>query len=188
MKRKKQILLYLLLMATCVGGYMKLFDYRLTPHQYFAAEEKYQHVGPSEEILLEGEGAEGTYFILGKWGQNLNYCVMERHMGIFWGSRSGGHYVFPEDDRLRLPPLWGEYQSDMDVLYGICQVDGVTQVQYTLSRLENNEVYYEGTLPVREDGYFYGNHILEEYQKNQYGISSMIGTDAQGNVLAEYTW
>ena len=78
MKRKKQILLYLLLMAICVGGYMKLFDYRLTPHQYFAAEEKYQHVGPSEEILLEGEGAEGTYFILGKWGQNLNYCVMER--------------------------------------------------------------------------------------------------------------
>lgn len=67
MKRKKQILLYLLLMAICVGGSMKLFDYRLTPHQYFAAEEKYQHVGPSEEILLEGEGAEGTYFILGKW-------------------------------------------------------------------------------------------------------------------------
>ena len=41
---------------------------------------------------------------------------------------------------------------------------------------------------MREDGYFYGNHILEEYQKNQYGVSSMIGTDAQGNVLAEYTW
>ena len=89
---------------------------------------------------------------------------------------------------VKLTSLWAEYQSDMDVLYGICQVDGVTQVQYTLSRLENNEVYYEGTLPVREDGYFYGNHILEEYQKNQYGISSMMGTDAQGNVLAEYTW
>ena len=52
MKRKKQIIIYLLLTVLCVGSYMWLNDLRWSPKSYFAASQKMDHVGPVDEICL----------------------------------------------------------------------------------------------------------------------------------------
>ena len=84
MKRKKQIIIYLLLTVFCVGSYMWLNDLRWSPKSYFAASQKMDHVGPVDEILAELDCGDGRYAILGRAGENLYYCSMKRTKGFFW--------------------------------------------------------------------------------------------------------
>ena len=53
MKRKKQIIIYLLLIVVCLESYMWLNHLQWSPKAVFAASQRMDNVGPVDEILTE---------------------------------------------------------------------------------------------------------------------------------------
>lgn len=182
MKRKKQIIIYLLLTVLCVGSYMWLNDLRLSPKSFFAASQKMDHVGPVDEILAELDCGDGRYAILGRDGENLYYCMMEQVKGVFW--KGTGREYFARDyleeyDQIIL----ARYYWNRDFLFGICREPGTKEVSFQLADPEGNFLM-EGKLPVREDGIFYGSNIRGAILDESAHPRHLRALDAEGNVIA----
>ncbi len=91
MKRKKQIIIYLLLIIVCLESYMWLNYLQWSPKAVFSVSQRMDNVGPVDEILTEVDCGDGKKAILGREGENLYFCTMQRTKGIFW-RRSGAEY------------------------------------------------------------------------------------------------
>lgn len=184
MKRKKQIVLYLLLMAVCVWGYLWLHDLRLSPESYFRASERMDHVGPCEEILAEADCGDGKYLMLGRNGEDLYYCMMERRRGVFWTGAGREYFTrsyLEEYDQ----KIMARYYWTHDFLFGICTEEDAVEVSFRLEDGEEN-VLLEGTLPVREDGIFFGGNIRGVMSEEAVYPATLIATDQDGNIVAKY--
>lgn len=184
MKRKKQIIIYLLLMVLCVGGYMWINGLWWSPKAVFAASQKMNHVGPMDEILTEVDYGDGKYAILGKDGENLYFCMMEQTKGIFW-RRVGAEYFtrayLEQYDQIIL----GRYYESWDFVFGICRESGAKEVSFQIKQGEEEAVLLEGKLPVRKDGIFFGQ--IEGkflHGKSYLYIDHLRALDAKGNVIA----
>lgn len=182
MKRKKQIIIYLLLTVLCVGSYMWLNDLRWSPKSYFAASQKMDHVGPVDEILAELDCGDGRYAILGRAGENLYYCGMKRTKGFFWEGTGREYFTrayLEEYDQIIL----ARYYWNRDFLFGICREPDAKEVSFQLVDSEGNFLM-EGKLPVREDGIFFGANIrgaILDESAQPYHLQAL---DAEGNVIA----
>lgn len=182
MKRKKQIILYLLLTVLCVGSYMWLNDLRLSLKSFFAASQKMDHVGPVDEILAELDCGDGRYAILGRDGENLYYCMMERTKGVFWKGTGREYFsraYLEEYDQIIL----ARYYWNRDFLFGICREPGTKEVSFQLMD-EDGNFLMEGKLPVREDGIFYGANIRGEASDEVAHPYHLRALDVEGNVIA----
>lgn len=182
MKRKKQIVIYLLLMVLCVGSYMWLNDLRLSPKSFFSASQKMDHVGPVDEILTELDCGDGRYVILGRDGENLYYCSMKRTKGIFWEGTGREYFTrayLEEYDQIIL----ARYYWNRDFLFGICREPGAKEISFQLVDEEENFLM-EGKLPVREDGIFYGSNIRGIILDGSAYPYHLRALDAEENVIA----
>lgn len=182
MKRKKQIIIYLLLTVLCVGSYMWLNDFQWSPKAVFAASQKIDHVGPMDEILIEVDCGDGKYAILGRDGENLYFCMMERTKGIFW-RRVGAKYVAREYLEEHEQIILANYYWERDFLFGICREPGTKEVSFQLVD-EDGNFLMEGKMPVREDGIFYGANIRGEASDEVAHPYHLRALDAEGNVIA----
>lgn len=182
MNRKKQIILYLLLTVVCLEGYMWLNHLQWSPKAVFAASQRMDHVGPMDEILAEVDCGDGKKTILGRDGENLYFCTMQRTKGIFW--RGGGAEYFTrayleEYEQIIL----ARYSWSRDFLFGICREPEAKEVSFQLTDPEGNFLM-EGKLPVREDGIFYGANIRGEASEEAAYPYHLRALDAEGNVIA----
>ncbi|WP_394266096.1 hypothetical protein [Anaerotignum sp.] len=182
MKRKKQIIIYLLLMVLCVESYMWLNDLRWSPKAVFAASQKMDHVGPVDEILIEVDYGDGKYAILSRTGENLYYCGMKRTKGLFWEGTGREYFTrayLEEYDQIIL----ARYYWNKDFLFGICREPEAKEVSFQLVDPEGNFLM-EGKLPVREDGIFFGANIrgrISDEAAHPYHLRAL---DAEGNIIA----
>lgn len=182
MKRKKQIIIYLLLIVVCLESYMWLNYLQWSPKAVFAASQRMDNVGPVDEILTEVDCGDGKKAILGREGENLYFCTMQRTKGIFW-RRVGAEYFtrayLEEYEQIIL----ARYYWTRDFLFGICREPDAKEVSFELIDPEGNFLM-EGKLPVREDGIFFGANIrgaILDESAHPYHLRAL---DAEGNVIA----
>ena len=137
MKRKKQIIIYLLLIVVCLESYMWLNHLQWSPKAVFAASQRMDNVGPVDEILTEVDCGDGKKAILGREGENLYFCTMQRTKGIFW-RRSGAKYFtrayLEEYEQIIL----ANYYWESDFLSGICREPGAKEISFQLVDEEEN--------------------------------------------------
>ena len=182
MKRKKQIIIYLLLIVVCLESYMWLNHLQWSPKAVFAASQRMDNVGPVDEILTEVDCGDGKKAILGREGENLYFCTMQRTKGIFW-RRVGAEYFtrayLEEYEQIIL----ANYYWESDFLSGICREPGAKEISFQLVDEEENFLM-EGKLPVREDGIFYGANIRGEASDEVAYPYHLRALDAEGHVIA----
>ena len=182
MKRKKQIIIYLLLIVVCLESYMWLNHLQWSPKVVFAASQRMDNVGPVDEILTEVDCGDGRYAILGRAGENLYYCSMKRTKGFFWEGTGREYFTrayLEEYDQIIL----ARYYWNRDFLFGICREADAKEVSFELIDPEGNFLM-EGKLPVREDGIFYGANIRGEASDEVAYPYHLRALDAEGNVIA----
>lgn len=182
MKRKKQIIIYLLLIVVCLESYMWLNYLQWSPKAVFAASQRMDNVGPVDEILTEVDCGNGKKAILGREGENLYFCTMQRTKGIFW-RRVGAEYFtrayLEEYEQIIL----ARYYWNRDFLFGIYREPGAKEISFQLVDEEENFLM-EGKLPVREDGIFYGSNIRGIILDGSAYPYHLRALDAEGNVIA----
>ncbi len=182
MKRKKQIIIYLLLVVLCVGGYMWINGLWWSPKAVFVASQKMNHVGPVDEILTELDCGDGRYAILGRDGENLYYCSMKRTKGFFWEGTGREYFTrayLEEYDQI----IQARYYWNRDFLFGICREPEAKEVSFQLADPEGNFLM-EGKLPVREGGIFFGANIRGAILDESAQPYHLRALDAEGNVIA----
>ena len=132
--------------------------------------------------MTEVDYGDGKYAILGKDGENLYFCMMERTKGVFWkgtGREYFSRVYLEEYDQIIL----ARYYWNRDFLFGICREPGTKEVSFQLVD-EDGNFLMEGKMPVREDGIFYGANIRGEASDEVARPYHLRALDAKGNVIA----
>lgn len=179
MNRKKQILIFVVIIPLLYLMLLRLGDYYLTPEGVFYACEKGLHYGPSEEILAEYELVDGGKLIVGKWDGNLSAIPAERAYGLLWQLKGGGVSGLIICDKVVSADLRTDGRvlgltSDQQVKEVICQIE--------YDDYENPSVQ-EFTMTVDEGGYFTG---IWKNQKQEYNYECIVyveGRNSEGVVI-----
>ena len=166
MKRKRQILIQIVLIA--VFGFI-LFDrsnlYR-TPQEFLRANEKGLHYGPSDKILLEEEYSNGELLVIGKIGDDaLSIGEGKRKLFFFWGMPGGGFtgYRPISEDRA----VVAEYLERFHVVVGLTNNKDIKEVEFKLfvgrdhAATERAEVDEDGFFMARLD-----DGLVEKYRED----------------------
>lgn len=179
MNRKKQILIFIVMIPLLYLSLLRLGDYYLTPEGVFYACEKGLRYGPSEEILAEYKLADGGKLIVGKWGGNLSAVPVERVYGLLWHLKDGGVSGLITCDKV----VFAYLRTDGRVL-GLTSDQLVKEVTCRIEYgdFENPSVQ-EFTMTVDEGGYFTG---IWKNQKQEYDyecITYVEGKNSEGIVI-----
>ena len=141
--------------------------------------------GPSEEILLTYDRADGSQIIVGRWMDGLSVVPVERYLGVFWRMPKGtvveGYQSMRYDvDGLVTAENW---------ILGLSRIPEVSEVNCLVVVYDEEErkevIAAEVTLPVNEEGFFCQKLDLELVEPTDYGysISYLEGRTADGDVV-----
>ena len=191
MKRKKQILLFLLIIIIMVFSYMRLNDRYLTPEGVFYACEKGLRYGPSEKILYEYKKDFNNVIVVGKYKNGLSIIQTQRKMFGLWGIAPGLITGFRQPrENENIVFYINQYYS---IAFGRVTNKDVKIVNIS-AYLRNEELYeidinnkvFEKEIDVDEEGFFklegvtdYNDGIDTSY------IFELKGLDSLGNIVEE---
>ncbi len=189
MKRKRQIVIQIILIA--VFGIL-LFDrsnlYR-TPREFLRANEKGLHYGPSDKILVEEEYTDGYLLVIGKIGDDaLSIGEGKRKLFFFWGMPGGGftgYRPISEDRQMVI-----EYLERFHTVVGLTNNRDIKEVEFELY-VGRDHVGTERAV-VDKDGFFRANlddGLIEKYREEDnfvwfYPLEGK-GFDKDGNLIYE---
>ncbi|MBE6008032.1 MAG: hypothetical protein E7235_02410 [Lachnospiraceae bacterium] len=190
MKRKRQIIIQIILIA--IFGLL-LFDrsrlYR-TPQEFLRANEKGLHYGPSDKILLEGEYTDGYLLVIGKIGDDaLSIGEGKRKLLFFWGMPGGGFtgYRPISEDKA----VMAEYLERFHMVVGLTNNKDIEEVEFKLfvgrdhAATERARVDEDGFFMVRLD-----DGLIEKYKESEndyvwFYPLEIKGFDKDGNLIYE---
>ncbi len=89
-KRKRQIVLYLLLIGALYYVYIHVNQVYFSPEDVFYACERGLRSGPSKEIVLEFDTENGTKVLVGRQEKGLFVVPVEKDDIFFWRMAGGG--------------------------------------------------------------------------------------------------
>ena len=84
MKRKKQTVIFMMLILGFSLFLIHFFDLYLDREQLFYAYERGNLCGPSKEIVYEEERQDGSVMMIGRQEKALYMLSAEKVLGIFW--------------------------------------------------------------------------------------------------------
>ena len=150
MNRKKEILIFLILIPVLLFSFMRLGEYYFSSEDVFYADEKGQYYGPSEKILKEYELEGNGKFIIGIWEGNLSAVSVEPAFGVLWKlKRDGAGGFYPCDKGVAGYLLYNGkiigLTSNKEVSEVFCQIE--------YGDYENPSIQ-EVTMAVDQDGFF----------------------------------
>lgn len=149
MSRKRQTIIYILLIFFLTFFYMRTMERFFTPEGVFHAYERGLRYGPSEEIFLKHKAEGNKVVIVGRIGDGLSIVTAERKMFSLWGLGAGETGYREPYERADVMVL---YHSDGLVLGRVYDPEVVFVNVYGYG--ENpREAYFEVEAAVK-DGFF----------------------------------
>lgn len=94
MNRKKEIVIFIMIIPLLLFSFLRLGEYRFSAEGVFYAWERGLGYGPSEKILGEYELVEDGKTIIGKCEGNLSVVTAKRAFGLFWKHKTEGSLTF----------------------------------------------------------------------------------------------
>ncbi|WP_304509690.1 hypothetical protein [Anaerotignum sp.] len=179
MKRKKEIVIFMILIPLLLFSFLRLGEYRFSAEGIFYAYERGLGYGPSEKILGEYELAEGGKLILGKWEGNLSAVTVKRAFGVLWKKMNDGiagcysrnkvvsAYTFNEGEIMGL-----SLNPEIREVY--CRIE--------YGDFENPSIQ-EVTLPVNHDGLIWGEWEYQDNEDVYQDIAYLEGRNSDGEVI-----
>ena len=179
MNRKRQILIFIIIIPLLYISFLRLGGYYLSAERVFYACEKGLHYGPSEKILAQYVLSSGSKLIVGKWDGNLSAVPVEPTFGVLWKLKSGGVSGLIPCDKVVNTYIAGEGR-----IIGLTSNKEVKEIFCRIEYGDNNHPSIrEITMPVDEDGYFteiWGKQNGEDYYVY---ISYLEGKNSKGQVV-----
>ncbi len=186
MKRRKQVVLYLLMAVLFFGTYLWFGGRYLTKEGVLHACEAGLRYGPSEVVLGEYERQDGSIMMIGLVedadGKNLSMVPVTRSMGFLWKMKSGSI------------PGWTQCHDTVTaimidpegILLGLSQDPEITEV-YCLIRDQNDVIVDEVTVQTDSYGFFMTEDVKSRTEDSYIGYADYVeGRNAAGEVL--YRW
>lgn len=149
MKRKKQIVLYVLLIIVLSYFYLLYNRLYFSAEDVFYACERGLRSGPSEEIVLKYELGDDAVMVVGRQEDGLFVVPAERTHLFLWRMKSGG--------------IDGEYRCDGDVdgylsregkVLGLCRNPEIAKVSFIVGNWGERN-WQEFICTPDEDGFIY---------------------------------
>ncbi len=148
MKRKKQTIFFLVMILVFSVCYVRLRNIYFSPQQVFEQHLRGLGYAPVEEILLERELPDGTVYLVGKREDIFSSIITEKK-GFFWKYKSGmSGYQISEEEKFK------GYIEGNGFYLGHCTDPEITEI-YLLAGNYADWRFFEYTIPVDEDGFFF---------------------------------
>ena len=179
MSRKKEIVIFIILIPLLLFSFMRLGGYYFTPEGVFYACENGLNYGPSEKIIDEYELEEGGKLIVGTWEGNLSIIPVRRAFGVLWKLKSGGVSGFVACDKVVSANL-----TSSGRIFGLTSNKEVNEVHCKIEYGDfENPFIQEITMTVDQDGYFYGVSEIPNLEETSMHISYVEGRKSNGTVI-----
>lgn len=173
-KRKRQLMLYLLLIPLLGAFYIQSHRLYFSPEEVFYACERGLHYPPSEEILLEFE-AEGKTVLVGRQEDGI-FVVPAVRSGFLWRMASGGvDGFFACEEALQGYITYGGYYL------GLCTDERIAAVSVIAEDLDTKErLKFDVSI---EDGLLFAE---TDINRERAFIAYTEGRNAAGELLYQY--
>ncbi|WMI80642.1 hypothetical protein [Anaerotignum sp. MB30-C6] len=152
MNRKKEMLIYIILIPLFIFTFMRLGGYFFTAKDVFYACEEGLSYGPSEKILAEYEFQDKSRLIVGMWEENLSAISVRPAFGVLWKLKQGGVRGFIPCDKMVTGALFANGK--------VIGLTGNKEISEVYCRIEygdyENPMIQEVTMAVDQDGFFNG--------------------------------
>lgn len=183
MNRKKQILIFILIIPLLLTFFMRMNGYFFTAEGVLHATERGLLYGPSDRILAELPVADGGRLMLGRVKGGISAIPVQRRWAILWGMKDG--YISgyqPCEKEVSAFSFAGK------TVAGISTHPEVSQVFCRLEyRGENSSVddtlTSEVTMTVDEEGFFLGDWRDSMEMGDYIFICYTEGRNAEGEVI-----
>ena len=133
-KRKRQTLLYILLIIVLSYIYLHVNQLYFTPEDVFYACERGLRSGPSKEIILKHELKDGALILVGRQEDGLFVVPVKRDHFFLWRMDNGGIDGFFRCDK----PLNGYQTYDGNYL-GLCLDENITDFSILVGSYEDDQ-------------------------------------------------
>lgn len=176
MKRKKQTVIFMILILGFSLFLIHFFDLYLDREQLFYAYERGNLCGPSEEIVYEEERQDDSVMMIGRQEKALYMLSAEKVLGIFWKYQNGsdnGYFEMSEE-------IDGYILNDGRYV-GLCRIPSVTKVEvyFGIWRDRKTEIV---TVDVGKGGLLYTNTELDGMSFLPWCVR---GKDKEGKIVYE---
>lgn len=176
MKRKKQIIIFLVLIPLLAFSFCRLGGYYFQAADVLYAYERGLQYGPSKKIVEEYSSDGGGKVVVGVGEDFLTVIETRRAFGILWKYERGGGYDIQSEMK--------GFIRDDGKAFGLSRLEDVTVV-YGLFEGEDGTVT-EMTFPVDEDGYFSAEVQVNMEEERVMRFDYIEGFDEEGQRL--YRW
>lgn len=182
MKRKKQIVRNIILIALTALLFLWQGGYHLTPEAVFRSVEKAEWLGPAAEVIEVGQRDDGCLCLAGMEEKGFYMVSAKPILGIFWKHTNehwGGYFPVEETTRAWILE---------DIIVGQTREPEAVEVVCVVEewKSEKNEWQEVGryTIPVGGNGFF--SMALDSYMPRtmDYGVKEVICKNAAGEVIA----
>lgn len=179
MNRKKEILIFIILIPLLLFFFMRLGGYYFSAEGVFYACERGLHYGPSEKIVAEYELDDGGDLIVGKWNGNLSAIPVQPAFGVLWKLKSGGVSGFILCNKVVTGHLLGNGK-----IIGLTSNKEITEVFCQIEYGDyENPLIQEVTMTVNQDAFFNGEWKMQN-EEDSYGCITYIeGRSSSGQVI-----
>ncbi|KXL52280.1 hypothetical protein CLNEO_22110 [Anaerotignum neopropionicum] len=182
MNRKKELIIFVILIPLLLLSFMRLGGYYFSAEDVFYACEKGLHYGPSEKILAEYEFEDSGKLIVGKWKENLSAISVDRAFGVLWKLKSGGITGFISCEKVVTANIFrgGKVMglaSQKEIREVYCRIE------YGDYGNDENPSIQEMTMTVDQDGFFYGIWSTQIQDDTFQYIAYIEGRNAYGEVI-----
>lgn len=182
MKRKKQIVRNIILIALTALLFLWQGGYHLTPEGVFRSAEKAEWLGPAAEVLEVGGRDDGCLCLVGLEQKGFYTVSAKPSLGIFW-KYTHEHWdgYFPVEDRTR-----GWIRED--IIFGQTKEPEATEVVCVVEGWKGQENGWQEvgryTIPVGENGFF--SMVLDSSipRSKDCVMKEIICKNAAGEVIA----
>jgi len=177
MKRRKQTVIFLLLIVGFSFFYLHSNDLFFSPQAVYDAFERGNHLPPKEGILLEYETGDGK-MLIGRSGDTLLCLPVEQHQGIFWRKIEDGSALVV----LCEGTVEGFVLEDKYYL-GLCHDPEIVEVDVSFGSWGEDERWHvlKGSGAVQENGLFFFELPTQNRERMRVWVEE--GKNAEGDIL-----
>ena len=178
MKRKKQCLCYLFLIVALSFLYIQMNRLYFSPEAVFYACERGLRSGPSEEILLQCDIADGGVMLVGRQKEGLFVVPAEKDHIFFWRMKGGTvDGAFPVEDGAVKGYIMRE-----GTFVGLSRCPEVTEISFVAEDIET-DIFRKFDCVVGENGF-----LMCETEMNGWDstVVYLEGRNAAGEIFFTY--
>ena len=178
MKRKRELLFYIVLLLGLSCFYIQQNRFYFSPEDVFYACERGLRSGPSEEIILQYDLADGSVMVVGRQEEGLFAVPAQKTHFFFWRMKGGMvDGAFPVEDG----SVKGYIMREGKYI-GLSRCPDVTEISFVAEDIEMDE-WKKFDCTVGEDGL-----LLCETGMNGWdsAVVYLEGRNAEGEVVFVY--